>query len=191
VVAADTPVVTVVARDRPGLLAAVTGVLALRGLDVRSADATAEDGFAVETFVVEPARGRWPDWQRVGDEIDAVLRGSLPLDERLAEQDRLYGPRRPASARPAPVSVTTDNQASDRATVIEVHASDRVGLLHAITSALFAEGLDVITARVSTLGQEVVDAFYVRDHQSGGKIEDVERLGRVEEATRQSLELPC
>jgi [protein-PII] uridylyltransferase len=188
VVAAEVPAVTVVARDRPGLLAAVTGVLALHGLDVRSADAAGENGFAVEIFAVEPARGRWPDFERVGDEIDAVLRGSLALEERLAEQDRLYGRKRPVSARPTAVSVTADNAASDRATVLEVRAPDRVGLLHAVTSGLFAEGLDVTAARVSTLGQEVVDAFYVRDHAGGGKIENPERLAHIDEAVRRALE---
>jgi [protein-PII] uridylyltransferase len=185
VVAAETPTVTVVARDRPGLLAAVTGVLALRGLDVRAADVTGEEEFAVEIFTVEMARGRWPDWQLVGDEIDAVLRGTLPLEERLAEQARLYRQRRPAIAHPVPTTVTVDNAASATATVVEVHAADAVGLLHRITSALFAEELDVTTARVSTLGQEVVDAFYVRDHQ-GEKVTDAARLESIVAAVRRA-----
>jgi [protein-PII] uridylyltransferase len=188
VVAADTPTVSVVARDRPGLLAAVTGVLALRGLDVRSADVVGEDGFAVEIFVVEPSRGRWPDWQQVGDEIDAVLRGTLPLAERLAEQDRLYGRRRPATAHPAESSVAVDNGASATSTVIEIRAPDRAGLLHDVTTALFGQGLDVTTARVSTLGEDVVDAFYVRDRDQGGKVTDPDRLTGVEAAVLAALE---
>ena len=185
VVAAAPPVVTVVGRDRRGLLAAVTGVLALRGLDVRSADVAGEAGFAVETFVVEPARGRWPDFQRVGDEIDAVLRGTLDLAARLAEQDRLYGRRRPAAAQPATTTVSTDNGASATATVVDVRAPDRVGLLHRITTALFDEGLDVSTARVSTLGQEVVDAFYVRT-SAGDKVGE-DRLAEVERTIRRAV----
>ena len=188
VVAAEAPTVVVVARDRPGLLAAVTGVLALRGLDVRSADVAGEEGFAVEIFVVEPARGRWPDWQRVGDEIDAVLRGTLPLEERLAEQARVYGGRRPATAQPVPPSVTVDNAASATATVVELSAADAVGLLHRVTNALFACDLDVTTARVSTLGDQVIDAFYVRDRASGAKVEDGARLGRIEAAVQGALE---
>ena len=186
VVAAEPPVVTVVARDRPGLLAAVTGVLALRGLDVRSADVAGEEGFAVETFVVEPSRGRWPDFQRVGDEIDAVLRGTLDLAARLADQDRLYGRRRPAAAHPATTAVSADNRASATATVVDVRAPDRVGLLHRITTALFEEELDVTAARVSTLGQEVVDAFYVRA-AGGHKVEET-RLAQVERAVRTAVE---
>ena len=88
--------VAVVAKDRPGLLAAVAGVFALHGLDVRSADVTSEGEFAVELFDVEPSRSRWPDWELVADEIDATLRGTLPLDERLAAQAQAYaGERRP------------------------------------------------------------------------------------------------
>ena len=42
VVTATGPTVTVVAKDRPGLLAAVAGIFALHGLNVRSADVTGE-----------------------------------------------------------------------------------------------------------------------------------------------------
>ncbi len=183
VVAADAPSVIVVARDRPGLLATVTGVLALRGLDVRSADVAGEDGFAVEVFVVEPTRGRWPDFELVGDELEAALRGTLPLEERLADQARVYaGERRPTAPHPPSTSVTVDNAASMSSTVIELRSADGVGLLHRVTTSLFELNLDVTAARVSTLGHEVVDAFYVRDKATGGKLTDEERIAQVERA---------
>jgi len=188
VIAAEAPGVTVVARDRPGLLAAVTGVLALRGLDVRSANVASEDGFAVEVFVVEPARGRWPDWERVADELDAVLRGTLPLAELLEEQERAYaGGRRATSARPIATQVTVDNNASSSCSVVEVRAADSVGLLHRITTSLFDEGLDVVAARVSTLGNEVVDAFYVRD-ASGAKVIQPDRIRHIDHAVQTAVE---
>jgi [protein-PII] uridylyltransferase len=59
--------------------------------------------------------------------------------------------------------VVVDARASSRATLVEVHAEDRVGLLHTITRALFDLGLDIHVAKVDTLGREVVDVFYVRD----------------------------
>jgi [protein-PII] uridylyltransferase len=189
VVALEAPSVTVVARDRPGLLAAVTGVFALRGLDVRSADVAGENGFAVETFVVEPSRGRWPDFELVADELEAVLRGTFPLEERLAEAARVYADkRRSVSPLPVGVYVTADNTASAASTVIEVRAEDAVGMLHRITSALFALDLDVVAARVSTFGHEVVDAFYVRDAAVGGKVTDPERIQRVSESVTHAIE---
>ncbi len=44
-----------------------------------------------------------------------------------------------------------------------MRAPDRIGLLHRITRTLFEADLDVVSARVSTLGEIVVDAFYVRE----------------------------
>ena len=53
----------------------------------------------------------------------------------------------------------------------------RIGLLHRITRALFEADLDVVSARVSTLGDMVVDAFYVRE-SGGSKVTDDSRLIR-------------
>ena len=124
----DAPTVTVVAADRPGLLAEVTGVLALHGLNVRTANVAGEDGVAVEIFTVEPARGRWPSSARLSDDLAAVMAGKLSLDEGLAERARTYRHEKRAST-PHLVEprVTLDNNASATATVVEVRAEDVVG----------------------------------------------------------------
>ena len=57
--------------------------------------------------------------------------------------------------------------------MLEVRAPDEIGLLHRITRALFEADLDVVSARVSTLGEMVVDAFYVRE-SGGTKVTDAE-----------------
>jgi [protein-PII] uridylyltransferase len=46
--------------------------------------------------------------------------------------------------------------------VIEVRAADQVGVLHRIANALAQLGLDIRHATVQTIGEEVVDTFYVR-----------------------------
>ncbi len=183
VLVAEVPEVTVVARDRPGLLATVTGVLALFGLSVRSADVAGAEGFAVERFVVEPARGRWPDWERVADDLEAALRGTLPLEQRLADRARTYdAARRPTTARPVATRVAVDNAASDSATVVDVRTADGVGVLHRLTRAVFDSGFDVVAARASTLGAEVVDAFYLLDPPTRAKVTDPARLRALEHA---------
>ncbi|OLE21829.1 MAG: hypothetical protein AUG49_21065 [Catenulispora sp. 13_1_20CM_3_70_7] len=53
--------------------------------------------------------------------------------------------------------------ASASATVLEVRAHDAPGLLHRATAALAATGVSVRSARISTLGAEAVDVFYVVD----------------------------
>jgi len=183
-VALDPPRVTVAAADRPGLLASVAGILALHGLDVRSADATSGEGVAVEVFIVEVPRGSWPDSARLREDLDAVLADRLKLDARLAARADAYaGERRQSSARTITPHVGTDNDASASSTVLELRAPDEVGLLHRVTQALFDCGLDVVSARVSTIGHEVVDAFYVRT-AAGEKVTDPTRLRSVEEAVR-------
>jgi [protein-PII] uridylyltransferase len=82
--------------------------------------------------------------------------------------------------------VAVDNEASENATVLEVRAPDEIGLLHRITRALFNAGLDVVSARVSTLGEMVVDAFYVRE-SGGRKLTDSERLSAVTVAIEEEI----
>ena len=108
---------TVVASDRPGLFSKVAGVLALHGLDVRSASAgQASDGRAVEVFEIESAFGKEPRWDRVAADLDAVLDGRLALADKLIERSRSYARRyRRTAARPADARVLIDNDASERA----------------------------------------------------------------------------
>ncbi|PZS16029.1 MAG: [protein-PII] uridylyltransferase [Acidimicrobiales bacterium] len=164
--------VTVTAPDRPGLLACVAGVLALHRIDVHSAQVGSDGtGMAVEVFEVEAAEDA-TDWARVERDLAGVLDGLLSLGPRLAERARAYaGARRPRAARTTVAQVTVDNGASTTASVVEVRAPDGVGVLYRIAQALADCQLDVSSAKVATLGHEVVDSFYVRD-QTGAKLID-------------------
>jgi [protein-PII] uridylyltransferase len=187
VVQVEPPRLVVAAPDRRGLLASVAGTLALHGLDVRGADVSTDAGVAVEVFVLDVTRARLPDVERLRKDLNAVLAGDLDLPRRLEEKARAYeGTRRPSAPDPVVPSVTVDVGASASSTVVEVRASDEIGLLYRVTRALFDCGLDVVTARVSTVGDEVVDAFYVRD-AGGSKVTERALLGRVERAALEAL----
>ncbi len=182
------PQVIVAAPDRRGLLSSVAGALALNGMDVRAANVAGEAGVAVEIFTVEVARGTWPDTAKLREDLTAVLSDGVVLDERLSEREQLYAQRRRSAAHLPGSDVQVDNGASETATVLELRAPDEIGLLHRITRALFETDLDVVSARVSTLGEMVVDAFYVRE-SDGAKITDPERLSAVTAALRRELGL--
>ena len=169
------PHVIVAAPDRPGLLSSVAGALALNGMDVRAANVGGEDGVAVEVFTVEVARGTWPDTAKLREDLAAVLSDRVAIGELLSERERVYPLRRGSAAHLPGSDVSVDNEASETATVLEVRAPDEIGLLHRITRALFDADLDVVSARVSTLGEIVVDAFYVRE-SGGSKVTDASRL---------------
>ena len=151
--------VTVVAPDRPGLLALSAGVCALHRLDVRSAWTSQAGDLAVTVLRVAPRFGALPDWAVVRDDLRRAVDGELPLRAVLAERERAYD--RPGPLPAAPPAVRLVDDASEASTVVEVRAADALGVLHRITAALADCGLDVRTAHVSTLGADVVDAFYV------------------------------
>jgi [protein-PII] uridylyltransferase len=181
----EPPNVVVAGPDRRGLFSSVAGALALHNMDVRAANVSGEDGVAVEVFTVEVPRGTWPDTAKLREDLASVLSGQLAIGERLSERQSLYPLRRKA-AGVLGTDVVVDNQASKSATVLEVRAPDEVGLLHRITRALFEADLDVVSARVATLGEVVIDAFYVRD-SSGGKVTDDDRLDAIKGAVSASL----
>jgi len=178
----EPPQVTVVAPDRSGLLAEVTGVLALHGLNVRSAVVSGAHGVAVEVFTAEPERGRWPSTAKLSNDLAAVMDGTLAVEEELAARAHTYrNAQRAKVAQLVSTQVTVDNSASDAATVVEVRAEDVVGQLHRITRALVACHLDVTSAKVSTFGSAVVDAFYVRG-PDGRKLTEPAQIAAVEQA---------
>ncbi len=180
-------VLTVVTADRPGVFCRVAGVLALHGLDVVTASAySTDDGQALAEFrVTDPVRPTVP-WPRVVADLDLALDGRLALSARLAERRRTYDRPDPISRRPTAASVGFDNAASAAATVIDVQTVDRVGVLYRITRALTELDLDIRSARVQTLGHEVVDSFYVRDHHDQ-KVTDQAALREIERAVLHAL----
>jgi [protein-PII] uridylyltransferase len=174
----------VVAPDRPGVVSRVAGALALRGLAVRSADAASTGGMAAARFRVEA--GEAVDWDAVVVDVRRALDGRLALEARLAERSRTVVRRRAAaSALAATPSVRLDNAASGAWTVVEVRAPDRPALLYRITRALAELDLELGLAKVSTLGAEVVDSFYVR--ADGAKVVARDHQREVERAVLHAL----
>jgi len=157
--------VTVCAADRPGTLARTTGVLALHRVSVLRAHAwSTSAGLALQRFTVQaPATLRW---EHLGADLDAAWAGRLAVQARLERKARDY---RPLSPVEADVRVLPDESA--HSTVVEVRAADTLGLLHAIAAALGDLDLDVRVAKIDTLGDRVVDTFYVRSPW-GAKLSD-------------------
>ncbi|MEU6650235.1 [protein-PII] uridylyltransferase [Streptomyces sp. NPDC046900] len=153
--------------DQPGVLPAVSGVLAMHRLTVRTAELRAldlpdgvhEGSVLLLDWRVAAEYGSLPQSARLRADLVRALDGSLDIGARLAERDAAY-PRRRGVLAPPP-RVTIAPTASRHATVIEVRAQDAPGLLFRIGRALEKSGVRVRSAHVSTLGANAVDAFYV------------------------------
>jgi [protein-PII] uridylyltransferase len=172
--------VVIAAPDRTGTLYRSVGVLALHSLDIREASIRTHGAMAVNRFVVEPRFGRMPDPALVRSDLARALQGQLGIAEKLADKERTYSRRAPGAAHLRPTVLWFDD-ATD-ATVVEFRGDDEIGLLFRITSALERAGLDVRSARVSSVAGAVVDAFYVTDRD--GKPIPVEARPELETQLR-------
>ncbi|MDG9703707.1 [protein-PII] uridylyltransferase [Streptomyces sp. DH37] len=152
--------------DQPGVLPAAAGVLALHRLTVRAADLRAVDlpgrgPVLLLNWRVAAEYGSLPQAARLRADLARALEGSLDVPARLAERERAHSRARRRGAGAPPPRVALAPAGSRLATVIEVRAQDAPGLLYRIGRALEDAGVTVRSARVSTLGANAVDAFYV------------------------------
>ena len=157
--------VTVAVADRPGTLARTAGVLALHRVSVLTANAfSTTSGIALQRFVVKLHHDL--DWDRFGADLVAAYSGRLAVEARLGKKVLDY---LPSVAFVPEVRVLQEESA--HSTVIEVRAPDALGLLWAIAASLSELDLDIHVAKIDTLGERVVDVFYVRSAW-GAKLND-------------------
>jgi [protein-PII] uridylyltransferase len=149
--------VTAVALDRVGLLADVAAMFALGKVPVRAARVWSQEEYGVSV------------WELADEHLDAgVLRDRIDgIVSRRVDPDTRLAPRAaPGPAELAP-TVVVRPEASEQATVIEVRAGDRVGVVYLVCAALAALDISVRSAHVSTLGPQAVDVFYVQEESAG------------------------
>jgi [protein-PII] uridylyltransferase len=167
----DPATVVVAVPDRPGSLAAATGVMALHSLEVHAAELHAADahggrlpagsppGVAIFAFTVSPRFGGLPDPALLRSDLIRALDGSLVLADALRRKERDYAPMTPTGEAPAPPRILWFDDEATGAVVLELRTTDRIGLLHRVAGALEGSGADLRWARVATLGASVVDSF--------------------------------
>lgn len=151
--------VTVAARDRIGLLATIAGVLSMHRLQVRAARVVTVGDRAVQEWTVRPLYGHAPTAEIFAEEVRRALDGSVDLRARLEQRDAAYAP---SGGFAAPV-VSVSTGEAHRASTLEVRAHDAPGLLYRISAAVAAAGASIHGAKVSTLGSEVIDVFFLTD----------------------------
>ncbi len=177
--------IAVCTKDRAGLFAMIAGAMALNGANVVDAKIfTTEDGFALDVFFVQDARGgAFAEPARLAKlerDLAVILEGRLDLEAAIAAR-RARAPSPRAMAFRIQPRVLIDNGASRRHTRIEVNGRDRPGLLYDLTHALSGLGLSIASAQIATYGARVVDAFYVSG-AGGRRVRAPERLEAIRAA---------
>ncbi len=167
----------------PGVFHKLTGALASQGLQILSAEInTLADGLIFDRFYVhDPDFSDEPPAERL-EQVNRALVDSIrsPTNDTPSFRKlwRSQSQTAPATLAKLPTRVRTDNSTSDRFTILDVFASDRMGLLYTISRTLFELGLSVSVAKIGTYLDQVVDVFYVTD-QAGRKIEQEDRLQQI------------
>jgi [protein-PII] uridylyltransferase len=188
-------------HDSEGLFVRLCGVLTANGLNILSAKiVTSASGVVIDTFRVdhqqEPVNPLEPEvWAGVRRDIERVLAEEVAVADLVDAAAR----RRPVPSsvrkarKRARTGVEIDNAISRQYTVIDVHASDRPGVLFEVADAIYRLGLTIHLAKINTYVNQVLDVFYVTD-AAGSKVPDGDAIERVREAIlariREAVEEP-
>lgn len=183
--------VAVCAPGAPGRFAKVVGTLTANGINILSAQLFSRaDGVFIRTFQVSDGRGAALEdetvWHRFARDLKQVI-----LDQ-VNVRALIKGRRRDLLAKPTPrggeihTRIEFDNVVSDRYTVIDVRAQDRLGLLYVITSTLSEMDLDVTLAKIATEVDQAMDVFYVTE-KDGSKMAEGPRMEEVRETLTRAI----
>jgi [protein-PII] uridylyltransferase len=171
--------VTICTKDRYGLFSKITGSMFLNRLNILEAQVhTWGNGIALDTFWVEDAtKDIERRLQQFRNDLEEILGGKAVLKELLSKRKESNGIKQKVIPRVSE-EVKVNNQDSDFYSIVEVIGQDRLGILYEITQALTDHGCNIHFARISTLGNRIVDVFYVQD-EWGEKIEEKNKIDQL------------
>ena len=171
-------VVCVVADDRPGLLSRIAASLVIHSMDILAAQAytrvsASGVGEAVDFLWLRRVGAGGPPFSelecaRIADVLRALVTGERSIDAEVS------------GARPVPrQAFATRIAMSDTGKgelVMTIEASDRPGLLLAITRSLFRAGVQIVASEATTEDGQVVDRFTIVE-LDGSPVSEKRRRG--------------
>ncbi len=171
--------VTVCTKDRYGLFSKITGSMFSNRLNILEAQIhTWGNGIVLDTFWVEDAtRNMERRLQQFRIDLEEILCGKVSLRDLLYKKEESNGIKQKVIPKVLQ-EVRINNVDSDFYTIVEVMGEDRLGILYEVTQALTDHGCDIHFARISTLGNRIVDVFYVQD-EWGEKIKEKNRTDQL------------
>ncbi len=175
-------------QDHPGIFSRLAGALALAGANVVDARTfTSKDGFATAAFWIQDPDGHpYEDTRipRLRDMIRKTLKGEVVTRDAMKPKDKV---KKREKAFKVPTHITFDNEGSEIFTIIEVDTRDRPGLLFDLTRTLANQNIYIASAVIATYGEQVVDAFYVKD-MFGLKLHSKVKRDQIEKKLREAID---
>jgi [protein-PII] uridylyltransferase len=184
--------ITVGAPDQIGLVAKVAGILAMNRLAVRAAKISTVGERAIQEWYVRPLFGDPPAQEILYTDLVRTVAGTFDVEAAMAKRTQPRAPRTQTSgvggSSPAQAQVSIE-RVSGTQVVLEVRAPDAPALLYKMASCIAREGVEVVGAKISTLGVDTVDVFFVKE--SGGAELSEPRARSLIEALESELALPA
>ena len=176
---------TLVAGDHPGLFAAAAGCLSSFGMNILKAEAFANrQGMVLDTFTFEDPHRTLDlnpsEVDRLRSVAERAIAGKVNVRDLLRNRAKKPLPSRKAGIAPR---ISFDGAASQSATLVEIVAEDRPGLLYDLASAISHSGANIEVVLIDTQAHKAIDVFYVT--AGGGKLDQV-RQTALGEALRQA-----
>jgi [protein-PII] uridylyltransferase len=152
-----------VSRDRPFLFASLAGALSSFGMNILKAEAFANrEGHVLDTFTFsDPHRTlelNPVESDRLQVMVQRVALGKVEVRELLQNRPK---PSPPSRRSKVSASVSFDGSASQSATLVEIVAEDRPGLLYDLASVLSTNGCNIEVVLIDTEAHKALDVFYV------------------------------
>jgi [protein-PII] uridylyltransferase len=174
---------TLIAPDRPGLFAAAAGSLSSFGMNILRAEAFANrQGKVLDTFTFEdPLRNldlNPSEVDRLRTVVERAISGKTDVRDLLRNRPK---PQLPSRKARIAGRVAFDGAASQTATLVEIVAEDRPGLLYDVASAMSTSGANIEVVLIDTQAHKAIDVFYVT--AGGGKLTE-EKQHELETALR-------
>ena len=179
--------VTICTKDSYGLFSKIAGSMFLNRLNILEAQIhTWGNGVALDTFYVEDAtqevERRLHHFKK---DFEEILDGKVSLKGLISRKKESSSIQQRVIPKVLG-DVKVNNEDSDFHTIVEVTGEDRLGILYEITQALTDHGCDIQFARISTLGNRIVDVFYVQDRW-GEKIEGKQKVEHLKQTLLRRL----
>jgi [protein-PII] uridylyltransferase len=167
--------------------ARTTALLDQMGLNILDARITPlEGGLSLDTYLVLEDTGAPIADRHRAHEIEQQLWRVLQLPEDATPPAVTRRAPRQVRMFSTPTQIAFTEDPVRHYTILELIAGDRPGLLSEVGKVLLAERVDVVTARILTIGERAEDVFHVTDDRGQPLGEDARR--RLQERLTEALD---